>query len=255
MDQAIQVLAGQPQESDLPKLLKRRVPESGDPWNEVETTILTRRSVRLYRDKQVPEYLVRRVLEAGRYAPSAGNTQPWRFVVVRDPVLLAEMTQTIRSKLGMVSKWLDYTKPGSRAHRFITERLMRVRPNELHPTPLAAFSLIAEGKLDVWHGAPTVIFLLVDTRGAGAPLIDVGIAGQNMVLAAHSMGLGSCWVSFAKLLEMSPKHKKLLQVKHPYKLVTSIALGFPRGSPDGFIPRETHEVLWFEPHGQNRTVE
>lgn len=49
----------------------------GMPWNPVERVILERRSVRKYKDKQVPERLVRRILEAGRFAPTAGNSQSW----------------------------------------------------------------------------------------------------------------------------------------------------------------------------------
>lgn len=241
--------------TDTPrKPQRRKPPEPGAPWNEVESVIYARRSVRVYREKQVPEYLVRRVLEAGRYAPSAGNSQAWRFVVVRDRALIDEMALFVRGRLGLVTDWLDYSRPKSKAKRWITERAMRLRPNDLHPTPLAAFSAIADGRLGVWHGAPTVIFLLADMRGAGAPLLDTGIAGQNMVLAAHSLGLGTCWVSFAKVLDMSKKFKQVLQVKAPYKLVTSIALGLPRGLPDGFVPRETHETLWLDEGGESRIV-
>lgn len=238
----------------MPTVTRRKTPESGAPWNDVESVIYTRRSVRLYRDKQVPEYLVRRVLEAGRYAPSAGNTQGWRFVVVRDAAVIEDMTKLVQQRLGLVSGLLDYTRPNGKAVRFVTERLMRLRPNDLHPTPLAAFSAIADGRLGVWHGAPTVILLLADMRGAGSPMLDLGIAGQNMVLAAHSMGLGTCWVSFSKLLETSPKFKKLFEIKHPYRLATSIALGYPRGQPDGFVPRETHESLWVEDGARSRVM-
>jgi nitroreductase len=234
----------------LEKLPKRKTPEPGAPFNEVETTILARRSVRVFRKKQVPEHLVRRVLEAGRFAPSAGNAQPWRFVVVRDRELLDEMTRFVKARLTLASKYLNYSVPGNKAWRWLTERLMKARPGELHPTPLTAFRLIAEGKLGVWHGAPTVIFILYDTRSPGSPELDSGIAGQNMVLAAHSMGLGTCWVSFASVAMMSSKYRKLIGLQHPYKLATTVALGFPKGNPDGFIERETQEVLWIDEDGQ-----
>ncbi|MDO9175158.1 MAG: nitroreductase family protein, partial [Actinomycetota bacterium] len=85
---------------------RRQAPQPGDPFNEVETTILGRRSVRVYRDKPVPEYLVRRVLEAGRYAPSAGNCQSWKFVVVQDPALIAEMTAHVKKWAGYTSRFM-----------------------------------------------------------------------------------------------------------------------------------------------------
>ena len=53
-------------------------------FTETEKVILSRRSVRLYKKEQVPEFMVKRILEAGRFAPSAGNCQPWKFIVLRD---------------------------------------------------------------------------------------------------------------------------------------------------------------------------
>ena len=48
----------------------------------------------LYKKEQVPEFMVKRILEAGRFAPSAGNCQPWKFVVVREPKIIHDMTNT-----------------------------------------------------------------------------------------------------------------------------------------------------------------
>jgi nitroreductase len=242
MPEAAEVIA-------LPRIERRKPPAPGADFNEVEATIFARRSVRNYRDKQVPEHLVRRVLEAGRYAPSAGNGQPWRFVVVRDPRLLADMTQFIVGRVKKLVKWLDYSAPDSRALRGVTEFLMRKAPGQLHPIPLSAFRLIADGTLGVWHGAPTVIFILYDKRAPGSPELDSGIAGQNMVLAAHSLGLGTCWVSFAQIAMWKREFRQAIGLKHPYKLATTIALGYPRGNPDGFVQRETKAVGWIDEQG------
>jgi nitroreductase len=124
----------------------------------------------------------------------------------------------------------------------------------MHPTGLAGLAQLGTGEMGLWHGAPTVILLLVDTRGAGHPHIDVGIAGQNMVLAAHSMGLGTCWVSFAMFLERSKKYREAFGIRYPMRLASSLALGFPVGQPDGFVARETHETSWFEAGGERRVV-
>ena len=62
-------------------------------WNAVEEAILRRRSIRKYKRAQVPAHLVRRMLEAGRYAPSQGNCQPWKFVVVRDAEMIRGMEE------------------------------------------------------------------------------------------------------------------------------------------------------------------
>jgi nitroreductase len=233
--------------------VRRRPPEPGAPHNPVEEVILTRRSVRNFRDRPVPEYLVRRILEAGRFAPSAGNNQSWRFVVVRDPRLIAEMTVHVQTWAQRLSKLIDPTYPGAWVPRWwarLLQRLfVRLVPASMHPTGLAGLGQLALGELGVWHGAPTVIMLLSDTRGTGKPLLDLGIAGQNMSLTAHSMGLGSCWVSFAMFLQLSPRFRRELGIARPYKLITSLAIGWPVGQPDGYVERETQEVLWIEDDG------
>jgi len=218
----------------------------GGDFNFLEEVIYARRSVRFYKKDQVPEYLVRRVLETGRYAPSAGNAQPWKFMVVRDKQMIDEMTQDVTDFCRRIMKFADYLVPGQEHKTWRAKLLMRLSNNSFHPTPFGAMKLISEGKLGVWHGAPTVIIIMVDKRAPGKPMIDAGIAGENMVLAAHSMGLGTCWVSFVTPLEFKPKWRKKLGIRYPYKLATSIALGIPKGSPDGFVPRETQAIDWWE---------
>lgn len=233
---------------------KYPTPEPGAPFNMVEDVIFRRRSVRFYKKKQVPEYLVRRVIEAGRYAPSAGNAQPWKFIVVQDKKMIDEMSEDVIKVTKRVKKFGDYLDAGNEHKEWRAKLLMRTMPNMFHPVPFGAMKLMAEGKLGVWHGAPTVIILLVDMRAPGKPLVDVGIAGQNMVLTAHSMGLGTCWVSFVTPLEFYPKWRKKLGIKKPYKLVTSIALGFPVGNPDGYVKRETQAVDWYAEDGTLKVV-
>ena len=215
----------------------------------MEDIIYRRRSVRVYKNKPVPEYLVRRILEAGRFAPSAGNAQTWKFIVVRDPSLIDEMTKDVVKGCQWVMKWLDYTGPGNEPKEKWAKLLQRLIPNSLHPVPFAAIKQIAEGKLGLYHGATTVIILLYDKRAPGKPLVDIGIAGQNMVLAAHSYGLGTCWVGFIEMLAMMPKWKKKFGIKYPYKLAESIGIGYPKGIPDGYVERETQAIDWYDQNG------
>ena len=213
-----------------------------------EEVIFRRRSVRVFKKRQVPEWMIRRVLEAGRFAPSAANFQPWKFVVVRDRHMLDEMTEFVVEYCKKVQKVAGYTQPGRQwlKHR-VANLLVRRMPNSLHPTPFGAINMIAEGRLGLFHGAPTVIFIFKDVRGVGSPDLDCGIAGQNMVLTAHSMGLGTCWVGFGTILfDNGTEWRRRLGLEYPYEFASSIAVGLPKGEPDGMVPRETHPVVWFE---------
>ena len=212
-----------------------------------EDVILSRRSVRLYKKEQVPEFMIKRILEAGRFAPSAGNGQPWKFVVIREPEIIQGLTETIVMLCKVFKACIDYTIPGFLWRLPMAKLFIRVKKNDLHPTPFGAVSLIADGKLGLYHGAPTVIMIFKDVRGVANPDLDCGIAGQNMALAAHSMGLGTCWVSFTKMaFQYSLRWKKVLGIGYPYKFITSLAVGFPVGQPDGMIPRPTHSTDWYE---------
>lgn len=223
-------------------------------FTETERVILERRSVRRYKKKQVPEFMVKRILEAGRFAPSAGNCQPWKFVVIRENKLIDDITETVVGLCKKFKRIIDYRQPGCSWKKPIANLLVRLDPASLNPTPFGAITCIAQGKLDLWHQAPTVILIFKDVRGIGSPDLDCGIAGQNMVLAAHSMGLGTCWVSFAKMaFEKNRKWNKFFSIEYPYKFITSLSIGYPVGQPDGMVGRATHPVDWFE-HGDKKII-
>lgn len=222
-------------------------------WTPTEETILKRRSIRMYKKEQVPEFMINRILEAGRFSPSAGNCQPWKFVVVREPEIIKGLTDTTIKICKLFKALIDYRIPGKRWRLPIAKLNIRLKPHELHPVPFGAISFIADGKLGLYHGAPTVILIFKDVRGISSPDLDCGIAGQNMVLAAHSMGLGTCWVGFVKVaFQYTGKWKKRLGIKYPYKFISSISIGWPVGEPDGIVKRPTHAVDWYE-NGSKKT--
>jgi len=134
--------------------------------------IRTRREVRDYLDKPVPQESVQQILEAGRLAPSSKNSQPWHFIVIRNKDAL--------------------------------RRISDLTPTGKH---------IAQ--------APLAIAILMD--GAKLPEIDGTRAAQNMVLAAWSLGIGSCWITNF----YDDGVKELLQVPQRMKLVTVMPFGYP----------------------------
>ena len=231
----------------------------GSDWNETEENILRRRSVRKFKGRQVPEHLIRRVLEVARFAPSQGNCQPWSFVVVRDKDMIAQMEGYCVAVCKAMTAKLDYTHyPKGSWKRFTTKlktQFMNKRaPNALHPVPMTAIKSIAAGRFRVFHRAPTVILLLMDKRGVGSPEIDIGVVGQNIVIAAQSLGLGTCWIGFSKMLTSNKALLEKLGIAPPFELVEAISIGYPIGDPTlNHIPRQTHEVTWWE-NGQKQIL-
>ena len=221
---------------------------------ELKEVIRKRQSIRDYEDRPIPEDKLTRVLEAARLAPSASNRQPWKFIVMRDPELINGVTETVVTLAKKFKSIIDYRQPGCGWKRPIANLFIRKDPLTLNPTPFGAVTGIADGKLGLWHGAPTVIMIFKDVRGITCPELDCGIAGQNMVLAAHSMGLGTCWVSFAKMaFEDVKQWTEHFNITYPYKFLTSLAIGYPVGKPDGMVARTTHPVDWYE-NNEKKTI-
>lgn len=217
---------------------------------EVEKLIYNRRSNRVYKKDQVPKELIHRILEAGRFAPSAGNCQPWQFIVIRDREKLDELSVQCRKFLSMVTKLYQGKDP----LRKIIKNILALRmPNSIDQRPMVAIQALltpkfGEKELDVFLGASTVIFVLANRLAISDPSLNIGICCQNIVLAAHSLGLGTCYVNFAAdPVNRNPRLKKKLGMKWPYDRVgTTIVVGYPAVKIDNVLEREFPKVRWIE---------
>ena len=165
---------------------------------DVLEAIRNRRSIRRYRDEPVPEDVLGQVLEAGRWAPSSANRQPWEFVVVRE--------EQVRATLADMA-------------------------------PFGGF--MAE--------APVTVAVIIDPQGSNHAVEDGAAASQNILLAAHALGLGSCWIgSYGSSYEDSAK--AVLGVPANRRLLSLISLGYAAESPE--VGRKAlGEVVSYERHG------
>ncbi len=214
-----------------------------DEWNSMERAVLERRSVRNFKDTPVPDTLIRRVLEAGRFAPSAGNCQPWKFIVITDKALLKEINEGIKGTMAMFN---NMYKNDDMVKALEPMAVPPIGPGAFDPRQiLGGTPAIVRAELPPLLNAPAVIILLGDTRAIAGPDINIGICGQNMNLVANSLGIKACWVGFIKVLENLPQIKEKLGIKPPWHVVTSMVLGYPAFQQEGMVPREYRPVTWF----------
>jgi len=175
--------------------------------NPVIEAIQKRRSIRAYETKQVPKELVQAVIDAGNEAPSAMNSQPWRFVVVEDA---ASKKKLLAAALPRAQK--------------ITEQVKDVDPER--------YAMIkkryAEMPDPVYYSAPVVIFVIGNGRYASH---SCPLCCENMMLAAYSLGLGTCWVGFGAMAVEEPEVKALLDLQEGDAVFGPILLGYPKGAP------------------------
>jgi nitroreductase/NAD-dependent dihydropyrimidine dehydrogenase PreA subunit len=209
-----------------------------DEWNAVERAVLQRRSVRNFTDEPVPDHLIRRVLEAGRFAPSAGNCQPWEFIVLTDKALIAQMDElTWATVSGMQNMYKnDDLIPNMAPMAEATPGLFDPRVAQ------GGMGAIARKELPASLEAPVVILLAADSRAISGPQLNIGIFGQNMNLVANSLGIKACWNGF--LVMGVPAIADKIDLKPNWSVITTLVLGWPKFKQEGIVAREYRPVKW-----------
>ncbi|MFM7218514.1 MAG: nitroreductase family protein [Bacteroidota bacterium] len=199
-----------------------------DSRTDVRNAIYERRSIRKYQDKALNKKLVEEIIQAGRMAPSAMNKQPWSFYVVSDRQLIKELSKSI-----IKASFMDFAKSGIR-------QMVRTASDLYHAARHADLKSTDD---PVFHGAQTVVFITAPKEDEWA-MIDVGMCAQNMLLMAHSLGIGGCPIGFAKLVEHAKSYPKL-RIPDGEHVVLAIILGFPDEVPE-VHPRRRNNVFFLQ---------
>ena len=177
---------------------------------DVLEAIRTRRSVRKWLPKPVPEDVVEQILDAGRWAPSAGNFQPWAFIVIQNAETKERIQKVAEESKNFSRIWAPYFREG-RSRGYIVD-LRHV------PLGIAVFA-------DPRHAPP-------HTGGEIGHIIGASLAAMNMWLAAHALGLGACYWSHM----MPDKMKVIVGVPHHWDFIGLLGIGYTDGdgSPEGY---------------------
>ena len=172
--------------------------------NEVLENIKKRRSVKKYKDTQVPKEMVQKIAEAGTYAPTGRNRQA--------PIILAITNKEKRD-------WLS-----------------------------AKNAEILGTDSDPFYNAPVVFVVLYD-RSINTGIYDASLVMENMMLAANSLGLGSCWIHRAKETFETEEAKTLLKelgIVGDYEAVGNCIVGYIDGEYPETRPRKENYIYYLE---------
>ena len=185
--------------------------------NETLKTILNRRSYRAYKPEPVKESDLQSILEAGKFAPSGMNSQPWHFSVIRSQALLNQINEAVKEGLA---------KSGN------PQMAARAK----------------DEKFSIFYHAPALIIVSADPKAA-TPQFDSAIAMSYMFLAASSLGVGSCWIqaiSVALNDESQKSLRKTLAVPEGYTIYSAGAFGYPAVAIPAPAPRKEGTVSFVE---------
>jgi len=189
----------------------------------------SRRSVRKFEPRPVPRSLLVEIVEAATWAPSSSNRQDWQFVIVTSAAVLEELAQTVRSR------WQQVIACASESG--LAEEVERYAGNfdwfGKAPAVVVVSCKRSDGFLERMVGA-----VASDVAGGKA---SAAMATQNLMLAAHARGLGSCPLTGPLLA--GDDIKKRLGIEARRDIVCMVALGWAAESPAPPARREVAEVL------------
>jgi coenzyme F420-0:L-glutamate ligase/coenzyme F420-1:gamma-L-glutamate ligase len=187
-----------------------------------------RRSIREYTPKNVSKKVLDAILKAATWAPSAHNAQPWRFVVIRDSVLKLKLAEA------MASRWKrDLAKNGvSEKDR---ESLAKASVERFSSAPIVIVSCLTTMEMNHY---PDKRRQRIEFTMA---VQSVAAAIENMLIAAHAMGLGACW--FCAPLFCSETVRKVLRLPPDVEPQALITLGYPADRPLPPLRKPLKEIV------------
>jgi nitroreductase len=179
--------------------------------SKVLDAIYKRRSVRNYQEKQIPPETIQALLVAAAMAPSARDRQPAHFTIVEGAGNLKQLAKEALARHGRIKA-------------------------------AAILSTLKLRKTDsIFYNAP-VLIIISGPKGQAYLHDDLNLAAQNLMLAAHSMGLGTCYIGLAMPLNTSSGARKELGIPDSFEIVAPIICGYP-ATQEKHIPERRPKIL------------
>lgn len=181
-----------------------------------EDVVYGRRSVRDYLPAPVSEADLIYVIEAATQAPNPMNEQPWAFTVIRDQQMLDRVSRQAKAYV------LEHSAFG-------------VRPSPFRDQ-------LAQPGFQIFYHAPALILIstVYETPFSNE---TAALAAQNLMLAAHARGLGTCWIGFAQHWIATNDGKTALRLPAHYHPVAPVVIGHPRSVP-ATVHRRAAAITW-----------
>jgi nitroreductase len=184
--------------------------------NSAIEAINKRRSIRAYEQKPVPKDVINAIIKAGNQAPytSITRSQPWRFVVVQDAEFKQNLFQTA------FPFWKNATDG------------MKEQYPELYEMATCLYNAMDKPKDVIYYNAPVIIFVIGPATGGA---ISCALACENMMIAAASFGLGSCYTGFGAMVKGNPEVVKALELNENEQIYGPILIGYPKNNPTAVV--------------------
>jgi len=227
-------------EEFVPAPKKEEIPTPGGFFHFLRS----RRSLRRYRNRPVEKEKLKRVIEAGRYAPTGANRQVCEYTVISGRKTLDRISdlaiQTLSKEGRVIQEALD-------RHRLLKEPLREEhRIRQLFPANCERMARAWEHHKDfLLYHAPALVLIHLKQGVAVGPEVDAAIASTHMVLMAETLGLGSCYIGLLVwAIGLSQELRKMLEIPEGEKVYVAFTLGYPDVEYLRLPARKSARVRW-----------
>jgi nitroreductase len=187
---------------------------------DIVEIIKTRRCVREFSEKQVPDEEIKFLIDCATYASSGFNIQPWNFLVIKNKDIMQKISE--HGKKSLIP---------------MLEPMKDISPNAKD------FLVFLKTKgTDMFYKAPVLVIIL-GNKNVQTIDYDCSMAAQNMMLAAQSKGIGSCWIGGVQPALMDESFLKEIGAPEGYKAIAPLIFGYPKGRTET-PARAEPKVVW-----------
>ncbi len=205
--------------------------------------VMSRRSVRQYKDKPVPKELIEEIIDLARYSPTASNLQNVEYTVVTDRELMQKMSKRIldfgikidkliKTRRGkMLLKAFERTDFGSSMGRYTNMMDYYLKQSDA-------------GRDYILHKAPVLMLLHAPTR-SNFSSDNCNIAATNITNYAQALGLGSCFIGFISMtLRFDKTMRRWLDIPKKRRVFASLVMGYPAYKYTFTVSRKPPSISW-----------
>mgnify|MGYP000866513321 CR=1 FL=1 len=193
-------------------------------------SIKFRRSVRHFKNIPVEREKIKTIIEAGRFTPTGGNSQPLSYIVVEQNMKeLTGVTIDTLYKMALSYKKTENDNASSERYTLMWKLMHRE---------------YKKGNDTLFFNAPAMIIILCDKKKSSNPYVDGALAASNMEAMANSFKLGACFNGFFTFASSDESIRNYLEIHDDRIVVTSLLVGYTDNKYLRTVPRKKAEIAW-----------
>lgn len=195
--------------------------------------MMERRSVRQFSDEEVPNQVLEEIIQLASWAPSGSNQQMWKFVIIKNKNILDQMAQLVSGKIDKIAEETGYLE------------LTKIKGFSIFfskaPVTIAVFMEPYKNKTEEILQSSGYSPTEIERIRGNVAIQSIGAVIQNILLAAHAKGYGTCWMCAPNIA--APEIERILGVEKPWELKALIPLGKPARVPKATPRKSLREIL------------